>query len=89
MSIIETPPEERYAVKTIVSTFDKEVIKRAIEYELQRGGQVFFVHNRIKDIEEIGEFIKRLIPGLRVAIAHGEMNERLLDVVMLDFINKK
>lgn len=89
MSIIETPPEERYAVKTIVTTFDKEVIKRAIEYELQRGGQVFFVHNRIRDIEDIREFIKGLIPNVRVAIAHGEMNERITEEVMLDFINKK
>ncbi len=89
MSIIETPPEERYAVKTIVSIFDKELIKRAIDQELHRGGQVFFVHNRIRDIEEMGEFIKGLIPDLRLAIAHGEMNERLTEEVMLDFINKK
>lgn len=89
MSIIETPPEERYAVKTIVSTFDRELIKRAIEQELQRGGQVFFVHNRIRDIGEIREFIERLIPGVKVAIAHGGMDERLTEKVMLDFIDKK
>ncbi|MCX7793545.1 MAG: transcription-repair coupling factor [Thermodesulfovibrionales bacterium] len=89
MSIIETPPEERYAVKTIISAFDREIIKKAIEHELHRGGQVFFVHNRIKDIEEIKRFVEDLVPGAKVAIAHGEMDEKLTEDMMLAFIDKK
>lgn len=87
MSLIETPPEDRQAVKTVVSFFDKEVIKRAIDNELEREGQVFFVHNRIRDIEEMRQFIESLIPGIRTAVAHGEMNERLAEDVMLKFID--
>ncbi len=89
MSIIETPPHERQAVKTIISKFDKEIIKKAIEQELLRKGQVFFVHNRIKDIEEIKRFLEELIPSLRVAIAHGDMDERLTEDIMIRFLQKE
>lgn len=89
MSIIETPPEERLAVKSIVSIFNKEIIKNAIEHELDRKGQVFFVHNRIKDIYNIADYISSLIPNLKIAVAHGQMQEKELEKVMLNFYEKK
>jgi len=89
MSIIETPPQERQAIKTVIAPFDRETIKRAIEFELQRNGQVYFVHNRIKDIEDIKGFIERLVPQARVAVAHGQMNETLTEDIMLKFLNRE
>lgn len=89
MSIIETPPEERIAVKTIVSEFNKDLIKEAIKKELERNGQVFFVHNIIKDIYKIADFIHQLIPECRLGVAHGQMPEKELEKVMLDFYNGK
>lgn len=85
MSVIETPPEERLAVKSIVSTFDTNLIKTAIEKELERNGQVFFVHNRIKDIFKMSDHLLRAIPSLRVGVAHGRMNEKELERVMMKF----
>ena len=95
MSIIETPPEERLAVKSIVSVYDNELIKEAIKRELERNGQVFFVHNRIKDIYKIAESLTRLIPSSRsvdcstyvprIAVAHGQMPERELETIMIEF----
>lgn len=85
MSIIETPPEERLAVRSIVSVFDEDLIKEAIKRELDRNGQVFFVHNRIKDIYKIAEYLMRLIPPARVGVAHGQMPERELETIMLKF----
>lgn len=89
MSIIETPPEERIAVKTIVSEFNKDLIKEAIKKELERNGQVFFVHNIIKDIYRIADFIHQLIPECRLGVAHGQMPEKELEKVMLDFYHGK
>lgn len=85
MSIIETPPEERLAVKSIVSLFDKGLIKEAIEKELVRNGQVFFVHNRIKNIYEIAGYLTSLLPSMKIAVAHGQMAEKELESVMLNF----
>ena len=85
MSVIETPPEERLAVKSIVSRFDRELIRDAVGREVERNGQVFFVHNRIKDIHEIAEYIQGLAPSLRIKVAHGQMDEKQLEKVMLDF----
>ena len=85
MSIIETPPEERLAVKSIVSVFDEGLIKEAIRKELERKGQVFFVHNRIKSIYKIADYLTRLLPSIRIAVAHGQMPERELETVMLKF----
>jgi transcription-repair coupling factor (superfamily II helicase) len=85
MSVIETPPEERLAVKSIVSRFDKGLIKESVEQELLRNGQVFFVHNRIKDIKGIADLLRGILPSLRITIAHGQMAERELERVMLDF----
>ncbi|NWF98066.1 MAG: transcription-repair coupling factor [Nitrospirae bacterium] len=89
MSIIETPPEERLAVKSIVSVFNENIIKNAITHELDRKGQVFFVHNRIKDIYRIADYLVNLIPEIKIAVAHGQMNEKDLEKVMFNFYEKK
>ncbi len=89
MSIIETPPEERLAVKSIVSVFNKDIIKNAILHELDRKGQVFFVHNRIKDIYRIADYLVNLIPNIKIAVAHGQMNEKELEKGMFNFYEKK
>lgn len=89
MSIIETPPSDRLAVQTHVVPFSEAVIKTAVELELQRGGQVFFVHNRVETIYTIAELIRRLVPGLRIGVAHGQMGEDQLEDVMLKFIEHK
>jgi transcription-repair coupling factor (superfamily II helicase) len=85
MSVIETPPEERLAVKSIVSVFDEELIKDAIARELKRGGQIFFVHNRIKDIYKLTEYLMRLFPSTKIFVAHGQMPEKELEEIMLKF----
>lgn len=89
MSLIETPPEERLAVKGVVSAFNDELIRNAIEREIERGGQVYFVHNRINDIEKVFSHVKQLVPDARISIAHGQMHERELERVMQGFINKE
>ncbi|MGE5237256.1 MAG: transcription-repair coupling factor [Chloroflexota bacterium] len=86
---IETPPEERLAVRSIVTEYSDSVIREAIERELRRGGQAFFVHNRIGDIEKVGARLLRLIPAARLAIAHGQMREAHLEKIMLDFVGRK
>ena len=89
LSIIDTPPPDRLAVKTIVSCFDKGLIREAILRELGRGGQVFFVHNRVKGIERMDHFIKQVVPDAKVAIAHGQMKEHELERVMLKFLHQE
>jgi transcription-repair coupling factor (superfamily II helicase) len=89
MSTIETPPEERLAVKSTVSAFDEELIKYAIMREIEREGQVFFVHNRIKDIYKLAEYLMRLFPSARISVAHGQMPERELEKIMLEFYGGK
>lgn len=86
MSIIETPPEERIAVRSILSVFDKELIKEAIERELSREGQVLFVHNFIYDIDDVATMIKTLLPEVRSEVAHGDMPTKRLERIMIDFI---
>jgi len=86
LSIITTPPPNRQPVTTEIHVFKEELIRDAISYELQRGGQVFFVHNRIGDIEEIANIILRLVPDARIGIAHGQMNGKKLETVMMKFI---
>ncbi len=86
MSIIETPPSDRLSVQTHVVQFSEAVIKTAVELELQRGGQVFFVHNRVETIYTMAELIRRLVPGLRIGVAHGQMGEDQLEDIMLKFI---
>ncbi|KAF0146369.1 MAG: transcription-repair coupling factor (superfamily II helicase) [Nitrospirae bacterium] len=87
MSLIETPPEERLAVRSIVTGLNEQTVKDAIEREMERGGQTYFVHNRIKDIGKIFDYVKRVAPEARVAVAHGQMHERELEKVMKRFID--
>ena len=89
MSIIETPPKDRLSIQTNVVKFDAHVIARAIRHELERGGQVYFVHNRVESIFSIGDLVQRLVPEARVVVAHGQMGEDELERAMLDFISKK
>jgi transcription-repair coupling factor (superfamily II helicase) len=89
MSLIETPPSDRLAIQTQVVQSSDAVIKSAIELELSRGGQVFFIHNRVESIETIAALVKRLVPQARMAIGHGQMNEKEMERVMLDFIGFK
>jgi len=86
LSQINTPPPGRLPIETDVVQFSEKVIKDAITYELQRGGQVFFVHNRIESIEAMRRMLARLLPGVRFAVAHGKMDEDKLSRVMVDFI---
>jgi len=89
MSIIETPPKDRLSIQTNVVKFDAHVIGRAIRHELERGGQVYFVHNRVESIFAIGDLVQRLVPEARIVIGHGQMGEDELERAMLDFINRK
>lgn len=87
MSIIETPPKDRMAIQTIVAKFDEKLVRTAIEMELERGGQTFFVHNRVETIYEIAAKIRELVPSARIAIGHGQLPESELERVMLAFMN--
>ena len=89
MSVIQTPPEERQPIKTYVTADDDELIREAISRELQRGGQVYFVHNRVRTIQKAAERVRRLMPEARVAIGHGQMSEDQLASVMVDFESGK
>jgi transcription-repair coupling factor (superfamily II helicase) len=89
MSIIETPPKDRLSIQTNVVRFDQAVITRAIRNELARGGQVYFVHNRVESIYSIGNLVTRLVPEARVVVAHGQMSEEALERAMVDFIARK
>ncbi len=89
MSVIETPPRDRQAIQTLVVKFDPDVIARAIRQELARGGQVYFVHNRVESIHSVGRLLQRLVPEARLAIAHGQMSEAALERTMVDFVAQK
>ncbi len=89
VSTIETPPEDRLSIKTNVARFDQALIQEAIEQELDRGGQVFFVHNRVESIQSMANLIKRLVPRARLAVAHGELPEERLERIMYDFYTGK
>lgn len=86
LSVINTPPPNRYPVQTELHVFEEETIRDAINFELSRGGQVFFVHNRVNNILEVAGMIQRLVPDARIAIGHGQMEGRKLEKVMLDFV---
>ena len=86
LSIIATPPPNRQPVTTELHTFNEEIIRDAISFELRRGGQVFFVHNRIKDIEQVANIVLKLVPDARIGVAHGQMEGARLEKVMLKFI---
>ncbi len=87
MSTIETPPQDRLPVETIVAQYDERVIRDAIQRELNRGGQVFYLHNRVFDIEAVAQRLRGLLPKARIAVGHGQMNGDDLEVVMTDFVN--
>ena len=89
LSVINTPPPARLAVRTYVYQFEDRIIKEALDRELDRGGQVFFVHPRVETIEATGRYLRRLVPGLRLAIAHGQMSEKELHNAMVGFLKKK
>jgi transcription-repair coupling factor (superfamily II helicase) len=89
MSIIETPPKDRLAIQTNVVKFDQAVITRATRTEIERGGQIYFVHNRVESIYSLGNLLQRLVPEARIAIAHGQMSEEVLERVMVDFVAHK
>jgi transcription-repair coupling factor (superfamily II helicase) len=86
ISVIETPPEGRRPVKTYVGEYEEELVKRAIMREHDRGGQAFFLHNRVESIEETAERLRALCPGVRFAVAHGQMGEGELETVMMDYL---
>ncbi|MDB0063100.1 transcription-repair coupling factor, partial [Crocinitomicaceae bacterium] len=87
LSIINTPPPNRQPVLTEIISFNEETIRDAIAYEVSRGGQVFFVHNRLANIKEVAGMISRLCPGIRIGIGHGQMDGEKLEKIMMDFIN--
>jgi len=89
MSVISTPPTNRMAVKTQIIGFDEDIIQEAIERELARKGQVFFLHNRVNNIEAIANSIRKLVPQARVAVGHGQMSGRLLEEIMLKFLKRE
>ena len=89
MSIIETPPKDRLSIQTNVVKFDQEVIRRAILTEMERGGQVYFVHNRVESIYSLGNLITRLVPEARIVVGHGQMSEEELERAMVDFVAHK
>jgi transcription-repair coupling factor (superfamily II helicase) len=86
ISVIETPPEGRRPVRTYVGEYEEELVKRAIMREHERGGQAFFLHNRVESIEETAERLRALCPGVRFAVAHGQMGEGELEAVMMDYL---
>ncbi len=89
MSVIQTPPEERQPIKTYVTADEDELVKEAISRELQRGGQVYYVHNRVRTIEKAADRVRRLVPNARVIVGHGQMPEDQLAHVMVDFESAK
>jgi transcription-repair coupling factor (superfamily II helicase) len=86
MSVIETPPKDRLAIHTVVAKFDPDIVKTAIEQEMSRGGQVYFVHNRVESIFSRAAAIQELIPNCRIAVGHGQMGEQELERVLLGFM---
>jgi transcription-repair coupling factor (superfamily II helicase) len=89
MSIIETPPKDRLSIQTNVVKFDAPVIERAVRNELARGGQIYFVHNRVESIFSIGNLLQRLVPEARIVVGHGQMGEDELERAMLGFVERK
>jgi transcription-repair coupling factor (superfamily II helicase) len=87
MSVIETPPKDRIAIQTVVASWDEKLIQSAIEQELERGGQVFFVHNRVDSIWEIAAKLQSLVPRARIIVGHGQMSEGELEKVMFKFMH--
>ena len=89
LSVINTPPPNRVPIESNVIRFSEEVIRDAIRYEIQRGGQVFFIHNRIENIKEVAGMLQRLVPDAKIGIGHGQMEGKKLEGLMLGFINNE
>ena len=89
LSIINTPPQNRFPIESSVISFNEDIIKDAVNFEINRGGQVFFVHNRIENIQEVRALISRLVPSADIAIVHGRLDGKNLEKTMLDFIDGK
>jgi transcription-repair coupling factor (superfamily II helicase) len=89
LSIIETPPQNRLAIKTFIKKFSDEIIRQAFVREMDRGGQIFFVHNRVESIYSIARYIQNLVPNVRIAVIHGQMHERDMEEIMLQFIDRE
>ncbi len=87
MSVIQTPPKDRLAIQTVVAPFSETLVARAIAEELERGGQVFFIHNRVESIYALAHLVQKLAPKARIVVGHGQMKERELETVMLKFIH--
>lgn len=87
LSVITTPPPNRYPIESHVIRFQEETIRDAVSYEIQRGGQVFFIHNRIENIKEVAGMIQRLVPDAKIGIGHGQMDGKKLEKLMLSFMN--
>jgi transcription-repair coupling factor (superfamily II helicase) len=89
LSVIETPPEDRLAIQSYLSPYDEALIVRALQFEMERGGQVFFVHNRVQTIDRVADRLRRLVPQARFAVAHGQMKERDLERTMMQFLKQE
>ncbi len=89
LSVIDTPPPERYPITTYVMEYNEEIVYEAVMAEIERGGQVFFVHNRIEDIYKVKEELEELLPNIKIGVGHGRMKENVLAPTLMDFINRK
>jgi len=89
MSVIETPPRDRLAIQTVVASFQEDLVRHAIETELAREGQVYFIHNRVESIYSLATLVQKLVPKARVVVGHGQMGEKELESVMLKFIREE
>ena len=89
LSVISTPPPNRHPIESNVIRFNEEIIRDAVRYEIQRGGQVFFIHNRIENIKEVAGMLQRLVPDAKIGIGHGQMDGKKLESLMLSFINNE
>ncbi len=86
LSLINTPPPNRQSIETIADTFNAETIGKALTREIERNGQVYFVHNRIKDIHQIAEYVRQIVPEAKIAVAHGQMDGKVLEEIMFNFV---
>ncbi len=89
LSVIKTPPPNRHPIETSVIRFNEEVIRDAVAYEISRGGQVFFIHNRIENIKEVAGLLQRLLPNAKIGVGHGQMEGKKLEELMLQFMNNE
>lgn len=89
LTVIETPPRDRFSIETYLSSYDENLIARAVEREMKRGGQAFFVHNKVHDIESVADSLRRFLPGVRLVVAHGQMKERDLEAAMRTFLSRE